>query len=168
MKQVLTGLFLFSLLGGCASDVPLVILEPLAANPSLADVQSDPKASMMNRRVRWGGTIVSTKSVGNKSEVEILAKAIDTDGRPELGDASLGRFLVSSDGFLDPATYSAGREVTVYGVLENVLMRNIGEHPYTYPFVQAIQLYLWPDQREYGDGTWFPQVNFGVGFGFGL
>ncbi|MGH8651549.1 MAG: Slp family lipoprotein [Gammaproteobacteria bacterium] len=40
---------------------------------------------------------------------------------------SLGRFLVSSDGFLDPATYSAGREVTVYGILENVLMRNIGE-----------------------------------------
>ena len=120
----------------------------------------------MNRRVRWGGTIVSTKSVGNKSEVEILAKAIDTDGRPEPGDVSLGRCLVSSDGFLDPATYSAGREVTVYGVLENVLMRNIGEHPYAYP--QAIQFYLWPEQRAYEDGTWFPQFHFGVGFGGGL
>ena len=167
MKQILAGLFLFPLLGGCASDVPLVIREPLAGNPNLADVQSNPKASM-NRRVRWGGTIVSTKSVGNKSEVEILAKAIDTDGRPEPGDASLGRFLVSNDGFLDPATYGAGREVTVYGVLENVLMRKIGEHPYAYPFVQATQLYLWPEQRDYGNGTWYPQVNFGVGFGFGL
>jgi len=167
MKQVLAGLFLFSLLVGCASDVPLVIREPLADNPSLADVQSNPKA-FVNRRVRWGGTIVSTKSVGNKTEVEILAKATDTDGHPEPGDAALGRFLVSSDGFLDPATYSAGREVTVYGVLENVLMRNIGEHPYAYPFVQAIQLYLWPEQRYDGDDTWYPDIHFGLGFGFGL
>ncbi len=167
MKRILAGLFLFSLLGGCASDVPLVIREPLADNPSLAGVQSNSKASV-NRRVRWGGTIVSTKTVGNKSEVEILAKAIDTDGRPEPGDVSLGRFLVSSEGFLDPATYSAGREVTVYGVLENVLMRNIGEHPYVYPFVRAIQLYLWPEQGDYGDGAWYPQFHFGVGVGVGL
>ena len=167
MKQVLAGLFLFSLLSGCASDVPLVIREPLADNPSLADVQSNPKA-FVNRRVRWGGTIVSTKNVGNKSEVEILAKAIDTDGRAEPGDASLGRFLVSSEGFLDPATYSVGREVTVYGVLENVLVRKIGEHPYAYPFVQAMQVYLWPEQREYADGVWYPQIHFGVGFGGGF
>ncbi len=167
MKQVLAGLFLLSLLGGCTSDVPLVIREPLADNPSLAEVQSNPKA-FVDRRVRWGGTIVSSKSVGNKTEVEILAKAINTDGGPEPGDASLGRFLVSSDGFLDPATYSAGREVTVYGVLENVLMRNIGEHPYAYPFVRTIQLYLWPEQRDYGDGAWYPQFHFGVGVGVGL
>ncbi len=51
---------------------------------------------------------MSTTSIGSKTEVEILAKAIDTDGRAERGDASLGRFLVSSDGFLDPATYGAG------------------------------------------------------------
>ena len=167
MKQILAGLFLFSLVYGCASDVPLEIREPLADNPRLAEVQSNPKA-FLNRRVRWGGTIVSTKSVGNKTEVEILAKAIDTDGRPEPGDVSLGRFLVSSDGFLDPATYSAGREVTVYGVLEDVLMRNIGEHPYAYPFVRATQLYLWPEQRDYGDGIWYPQFHFGVGVGVGL
>ncbi|MGH8520446.1 MAG: Slp family lipoprotein [Gammaproteobacteria bacterium] len=167
MNQIVISFSLLSLLVGCASDVPLVIREPLADNPSIAEVQSNPKA-FVNRRVRWGGTIVSTKSVGNKTEVEILAKAIDTDGHPEPGDASLGRFLVSSDGYLDPATYSAGREVTVYGVSENVLMRSIGEHPYMYPFVQAVQLYLWPEQRDYGDGTWYPQFNFGVGVGVGL
>jgi outer membrane lipoprotein len=167
MKQILAGLFLLSLLSGCTSGVPLVIREPLADNPSFTEVQGNPKA-FVNRRVRWGGTIVSTKTVGNKSEVEILAKAIDTGGRPEPGDVSLGRFLVSSEGFLDPATYSAGREVTVYGVFENVLMRNIGEHPYVYPFVRAIQPYLWPEQGDYGDGAWYPQFHFGVGVGVGL
>ncbi len=164
MKQVLGGLLLLFLLGGCASDVPLVIREPLADNPSLADVQHNPKA-FVKRRVRWGGRIVHTKSVGNKTEVEILAIALGTDGRPEPGDVSLGRFIANSDAFLDRAIYSADREVTVYGVLENVLIRNIGEHPYTYPLVKAIQIYLWP---EAGDAAWYPQFYFGFGVGGGL
>ncbi|MGH8604914.1 MAG: Slp family lipoprotein [Gammaproteobacteria bacterium] len=67
-----------------------------------------------------------------------------------------------------PDESSPGREVTVCGVLENVLMRTIGEHPYTYPFVRAIQFYLWPEQREYEDDTWYPQIHFGVGFSGGL
>ncbi len=164
MKQVLGSLLLLSLLGGCASDVPLVIREPLADNPSLADVQRNPE-TFAKRRVRWGGRIVSTKSVGNKTEVEILAIALGTDGRPEPGDVSLGRFIANSGAFFDRAIYSANREVTVYGVLENVLIRNIGEHPYTYPLVQAIQIYLWPEQR---DSASYPQFYFGFGVGGGF
>lgn len=93
---------LLSSLGGCASDVPLVIREPPADNPALHDVQRNPTA-FVNRRVTWGGIIVSTRSIENRSEVEIRAKALRADGRPELGDVSLGRFLASNDGFLDPA-----------------------------------------------------------------
>lgn len=159
-------LFLF-LLGGCASDVPLMIREPLPDNPSLAEVQKNPKA-FVNRSVRWGGVIVSTKSVADHTDIEVVAKALADDGRPEAGDLSLGRFLVESDQFLDPALYGADREVTVYGVLKEALVRSIGEYPYTYPVVQATQLYLWPQQGGYGDGGWFPRFHFGVGVGVGL
>lgn len=167
MKGVLAALLLLSSLGGCASDVPLVIREPPTDNPTLADVQRNPTA-FLNRRVTWGGIIVSTRSVENRTEVEIRAKALGTDGRPEPGDASLGRFLVSSDGFLDPAVYSAGRQVTVYGVSQNVLVRNIGTHPYPYPLVKADQLYLWTEQPEYGYDDWYPPFHFGLGFGVGI
>jgi outer membrane lipoprotein len=167
MKDVLTAFLLLSSLGGCASDVPLVIREPPADNLTLADVQANPPA-FVNQRVRWGGIIVSTRSVENRTEVEIRAKPLGTDGRPEPGDVSLGRFLVSNHGFLDPAVYSAGREVTVYGVLQNVLVRNIGTHPYLYPTVKADQLYLWTEQNEYGYDDWYPPFHFGIGFGVGL
>lgn len=167
MQHLLTSLLVLSLLGGCASDVPLVIREPLPDNPTLANVQNDPKA-FVDRRVRWGGTIVSVKSVANQTELEILAKVVAADGRPEPGDVSLGRFLVGSDGFLDPAIYSANREVTVYGVLDDVLVRNIGEHAYKYPRVKAIQVYLWPEQSGYGDGASYPEFHIGVGIGVGL
>jgi len=43
----------------------------------------------------------------------------------------------------------------------------VREHPYTYPFVQAIQFYSWPEQRDYGDGAWYDQFPFGVGVGVG-
>ncbi|MGH8608691.1 MAG: Slp family lipoprotein [Gammaproteobacteria bacterium] len=167
MKGVLAAFLLLSSLGGCASDVPLLIREPPADNPTLADVQTNPTA-FLNRRVRWGGKIVSTRIVENRTEVEILAKALRTDGRPEIGDESVGRFLVSSDDFLDPAVYTAGREVTVYGVLQNMLVRNIGTHPYLYPLVKATQLYLWTEQSDYGYDDWDSPFHFGIGFGVGL
>jgi len=163
VARVLAAFLLLSSIAGCAS-VPLLIREPPADNPTLADVQTNPPA-FMNRRVRWGGIIVSTRSVENGTEVEILAKALGNDGRPEPGDVSLGRFLVNSDGFLDPAVYSAGREVTVYGGLQNALVRNIGTRPYLYPLVKAVQLYLWTEQ-SYDD--WYSPFHFGFGVGVGI
>ncbi len=167
MKHVLPVFFLLFSLGGCASEVPLVIREPPPDNPGVSDVQMRP-AAFVNRPVRWGGTIVSARSMENGTEVEILAKVIRSDGRPEPGDVTLGRFLVKSGAFLDPAVYSADREVTVYGVLQNITVRNIGAHPYSYPVVQATQLHLWTDPREVGDDDWWPQLHFGIGFGFGV
>ena len=142
-----------------------MIREPPTDNPTLADVQTNPTA-FLNGRVRWGGVIVSTRSVENGSEVEVLAKALGTDSRPEPGDASLGRLLVISDGFLDPAVYSAGREVTVYGVLQNVVVRNIGTRPYAYSLVKAPQLYVWTEQS--GDRYDDSPFHFGFGFGVGI
>jgi outer membrane lipoprotein len=144
-----------------------VIREPPADNPTLANVQANPTA-FVNQRVRWGGIIVSTRSVENRTEVEIRAKPLGNDGRPEPGDVSLGRFLVSNNEFLDPAVYNAGREVTVYVVSQNVLVRNIGTHPYLYPTVKADQLYLWAEPSEYGYDDWYPPFHFGLGFGVGL
>jgi outer membrane lipoprotein len=167
MKTVLAVFLLLSSLGGCASDVPLAIREPPADNPTLADVQTNPTA-FVNRRVRWGGVIRSMRSAENRTEVDILAKALRTDGRPEPGVVWLGGFLASSDGFLDPTVYSAGREVTVYGVLHNVVVRNIGTQPYPYPLVKADQLYLWTEESEYGPDGGYPPFHFGIGFGIGL
>jgi outer membrane lipoprotein len=167
MKGVLAAFLLLSSLGGCASDVPLVIREPPADNPTLADAQTNSTA-FVNRRVRWGGIIRSMRSVENRTEVDILAKALRSDGRPEAGVVWLGEFLASSDGFLDPAVYSAGREVTVYGVLQNVVVRNIGTQPCPYPVVKADQLYLWTEGSEYGSDGGYPPFHFGIGFGIGL
>ena len=73
---------------------------------------------------------------------------------------ALGRFFARVAGFLDPAVYAADREVTVYGIVEEVVKRNIGEKPYSYPTVRSERLYLWPVRLAvpygyYPDPYWY-------------
>jgi outer membrane lipoprotein len=151
MKHIPVILLFLLFVGGCASNVPIEIREPLPYGPSVAAVQEDIKP-YVGKYVRWGGVIVSVDNRPNDTWVEIVAKELGNYGRPVDSDVSLGRFLVRVDGFLDPAVYRADREITVYGVMENQLTRKIGERIYTYPLIKAEKekLYLWPGFRSYG------------------
>lgn len=148
MKLVPLILSSLLLLGGCASSVPIEIREPVSDSPSVAQAREDPKA-YVGKHVRWGGKIVSVENKEQDTWVEVVAKDLGDEGRPAYGDNSFGRFLVRTEGFLDPAIYRADREVTVFGVLENQWTKKIGELDYTYPLVNAERLYLWqdPDRR---------------------
>jgi outer membrane lipoprotein len=80
------------------------------------------------------------------TEVELLTKPLDEQDRPRHGDASPGRVLVSTPHFLDPAVYAEGRRITVIGTVTGQEERKIGELPYRYPVVTAVDLRLWPKE----------------------
>ena len=130
------------LLGGCASVVPETIRTAAPGNVQLAEVRAQP-ARYTNAEIRWGGNIVSTRNERDHTVLEIVARDLDSDGRPLAEDKSLGRFLVKARGFLDPAVYKSEREVTVRGRIEAVVEQAIGEYRYTYPVIQADDVYLW-------------------------
>ena len=138
------------LLSGCQSRVPLEIREPLPGSPSVSAVQHDIKP-YAGISVRWGGVIVSVENRPNETWIEIVSKKLDHNGQPVNSDVSLGRFLARIEGFLDPAIYKAEREVTVYGVVESLVTRKIGESSYVYPVVKAKRVYLWPEYHPYAD-----------------
>jgi outer membrane lipoprotein len=135
-------------LAGCQSRVPFEIRESPPGSPSVAMVQQDIK-SYLGKRVRWGGVIVSVENRPNDTWLEIVSKELDDKGRPVESDVSLGRFFARTEGFLDPAVYKTERAVTVYGTVEELASRTIGERPYAYPVVKADKLYLWPEYQEY-------------------
>ncbi len=135
-------------LGGCQSRVPIEIREPVLGSPGVETVQREIKP-YVGQFVRWGGVIVSVENRTNETRMEIVSKVLDDEGRPLKSDVSLGRFFARSEGFLDPAVYRAGREVTVYGAVETLVTRKIGERPYAYPVIRAEKLYLWPEYRYY-------------------
>jgi outer membrane lipoprotein len=139
------------LAGGCASVVPETIRKPPSGDVRVAEARREPE-TFRGSAVRWGGAIVAVRNLRDETMIEIVARGLDSEGRPRDEDRTEGRFLAKVAGFLDPAIYAAGREVTVSGRLEGVLAQPIGDFSYSYPLVRADQVYLWqprPAQAPY-------------------
>lgn len=163
MKLIL-GAVLLGLLSGCATAVPEPIRRPPSDNPLLDAVRKDPER-YIERAVRWGGIVAGVNNRSGDTLITVVERPLDSDGRPEETDASRGRFLIRSAGFLDPAIYANGRELTVAGHIEAPVTLNIGEHPYRYVVVRADVLQLWlqrpPQPIYYYDPFWDPWYPWG-------
>ncbi|MCC6208925.1 MAG: Slp family lipoprotein [Gammaproteobacteria bacterium] len=164
LASAFTALLCATLLAGCASNIPKAIKEEPAGNPMVAEVRSD-TARFVGTHVRWGGTIAVVDNQANETQVEIVARELDRSGQPRMTDRSAGRFIAIIDGFLDPALYAEGREITVSGVIEDEVTRKIGEYDYNFPLVRANDYLLWPqrldpDPRDYPPywyyDPWYP------------
>lgn len=131
---------LMVLLTACAAG-PKPVGGPIEGSPTLRKVLSDPEA-FRGERVRWGGVIVGVQNQPKDTVVEVVARELDEQGKPQSGDEG-GRFLAEVPGFLDPEVYAPGRLFTVTGMLDHPVTRNIGDYPYRYPLVKADKQYLW-------------------------
>lgn len=131
-----------TLLAGCASQIPEQIRNVPASSPSVSEARAGTER-LVGARVRWGGTIASVENRESQTWIEIVARELQEDGRPSQGDHSQGRFLARFQGFLDPAIYSKGRQITVVGSLNGQQTRAIDKYEYTYPVVNVESHYLW-------------------------
>lgn len=107
-----------------------------------------------------GGKIIETRPMEKGTELVVLQLALDRSDRPQDNDQSMGRFLVQSDRFLDPAIYSPGTLITVVGPLKGSEQRYIGQMPYRYPVIGVKEIKKWPPVTET-----YPHVQFGIGVG---
>jgi len=116
------------------------------------------------KQVLWGGVILAITNLKDSTRIEALAYPLDSNNRPQRDSDALGRFIIERPGYLETATYSEGRLITVRGTVSRTQSGRIGESDYAYPVVSAQQLYLWPRSGGY-DGT---SVHFGIGVGIGF
>ncbi|MCO6441082.1 MAG: Slp family lipoprotein [Nitrococcus mobilis] len=157
-------------LSGCGTQP--VIPEAPANNPRLAQVHTRPN-DYRGLAVRWGGTLVEVENRAQETVLLIMGQPLDDDGRPRPDGASQGRFMAKINGFLDPVIYSAGRSVTVVGMLVGAEPRKIGGYTYHYPVVAVEAYHLWPQSRQmaryspcfnrfwYGSPFYYPWYRFG-------
>ncbi|ADJ28412.1 Slp family lipoprotein [Nitrosococcus watsonii] len=137
-KIVLT--IIFFVLGGCASQFPPLVQQPLLGSPSLSAVRED-IAYYQGSYVRWGGTIAGIQNKKEHTIIEIIARPLESDSRPREIHVELGRFLAWVDGFLDPEIYRPGRDMTVYGSIEKLIKK--GEEKPLLPLLQVKKYHLW-------------------------
>jgi outer membrane lipoprotein len=144
------GFLLISLvLSGCAT-VPAVydpIQDADFKGPLLKVVRANPE-TYINTRVRWGGSIARVENRRDETWLEIVEYPLDEKGYPYATHESAGRFMARFRGFLDPAIYAVGRQITTVGTLTATTQGKVGEYPYTYPVVTVEQYRLWQEPRE--------------------
>ena len=111
--RILAGLVVI-VLGGCSSTVPVLIRTAPPTELSPSTVSAAP-ATFVGELVRWGGTVKTVENGKTDTLIQVVARPLERGGRPRSRTASPGRFLARVPGFLDPAVYSEGRELTVAG-----------------------------------------------------
>ncbi len=112
------------------------------------EVQKAPQ-KYINKNVLWGGQIIDMSVKTNGTFIKVVDKDLDRGKRPKEGDVSEGRFIVHYPGFLDPAIYKPGRELSVIGTISGVDVQPVGELLYTYPVLESKQLHLWERRAKY-------------------
>lgn len=142
MRSVFLWFALLMVLAGCATPAPEAIREPPPRDLSYTEVRGNVDAHL-GARVRWGGTIADVENRPDETWLYVVARPLDSSGRPLPDGDSPGRFIARVKGFLDPAVYAAGRLVTVAGTLAGTLTQPVGEYPYKYIVVDAEATKLW-------------------------
>jgi len=151
--------------------LPLLLLCACAPGPAFETSQVDrsltPAVAVVEsryatgRQVLWGGTILVTSNLPERTLIEILAYPLDRREQPRRDAAPLGRFLVEQGGFLDPAIYAAGRQLSVTGTIVRIETGKAGEPEQARPVVSAKELHLWPAD-SFSD---VPGMSFDIGVG---
>jgi outer membrane lipoprotein len=156
MRKFYYLLTIIILLAGCAST-PVFDVTQVDNSLIPKNVAAEPSA-YLGKSVLWGGIILDTKNLSDSTQVEVLAYPLSRDQRPQSNNRPLGRFLINQEGFLDPAIYAQGQNLTVLGSVDNNQQGKVGESSYTYPVINAEQLQLWSAQIE-------NQTRFSFGLG---
>lgn len=105
------------------------------------------------KTVLWGGVIIETEIRPDEVQIVILQTALDMRKRPENLDRSEGRFIAKQSGYLDPAIYDRGREITVVGEVTGKEERPLGGIRYLYPVITMDRKVLW--EKNVGNVIYF-------------
>ena len=124
------------------------------------------------KTVLWGGVIIETTNKKGETVFKVRQTELDIEKRPKNVDRSEGRFIVRYAGFLDPAIYQEGREITAAGVVVGQETLPLGHTQYSYPVVQAREIHLWKKRKPvryyhpwYWDYPFFGGILTGIHIG---
>lgn len=115
--------------------------------------------------LEWGGVIVDTQNLPERTELQVIAYPLGRSGRPNLDEAPMGRFIAVTPGYLETAEYHKGRQVTLSGKVSGIRQGSVGEAEYLFPIIETAEIQLWPLEAGKAGRT---SIHFGIGTGFGV
>jgi outer membrane lipoprotein len=118
--------------------------------------------SLQGKGLLWGGLVIATSNLEDRSEIEVLAYPLDRGQQPDTSRTPLGRFIATTGDYLETVDYAEGRLVTVAGRLSGTREGRIGDTRYLYPVLETAPEHIerWPtDGRIRSE----PRFSFGLG-----
>jgi outer membrane lipoprotein len=95
-----------------------------------------------------GGHIIEVRNEARQTIMVVLQTPLGSGQEPLSPDRSEGRFLLQSEGFLDPEIYAKGRTITVAGRVLGQTRESIDHEPYDYLTLEAREIYLWERMED--------------------
>jgi len=100
--------------------------------------------SFTGQSVIFGGEVLSSRRLKDRTQIEILQLPLDSSTRPGYDlTRSQGRFIAIRREFLDPATLPPGTRITVTGEVTGSLTLPLDETDYTYPVIAITHVRVW-------------------------
>jgi outer membrane lipoprotein len=142
MKALVLSTLSLLLLAGCVHVFSDQANSLVDQSISFKQIKQDPKA-FLDRYVKFGGIIASTKNTKEGSQVEVVQFSLGSDDTPYEQHASGGRFLAITPLFLDNMVFRTGRPVAVIGQVKGEKVLPLGEISYTYPVIAITEIHVW-------------------------
>ena len=158
-KQWLAMIAILSLIG-CTSVISENAMKSVDNTVTYENVMANPDGHK-GKVLLLGGTVLETIPMTEKTVIMVLQHPLTGSDKPDIAAPSRGRCLVEAEGFIDPAVYGPGRQVTLVGVVTGKETRKLGQLDYTYPVIKGTEIYLWPLQETSSE----PRFHFGLGVG---
>ena len=152
------------LFAGCARGISGDSLRQVDEEVAFSRLHEAPQ-QFVGKTVLLGGRIIELENYGHQTEFTVLQHDLGLGKRPKPASPGTGRFLVTTNHFLDPEIYSPGRWVTVLGLVTGEEIRPVQERFIAYPVLAAMEIHLWSVRETAQPRT---GLYFGLGFGFGL
>lgn len=130
------------------SVIPKEIKEG-AQGPLPFEVLAKNSNPYIGKLVILGGYVLEVRNLAEKTELVVLQAPLSFQDEPRSKDASRGRFIISHAAFLDPEIYKKNRKITVAGKITGSRVERIENHDFTYPTMDAVQIYLWSQFEKY-------------------
>lgn len=116
--------------------------------------------ALRNRPVLFGGSIIDTRNLPDRTELVVLAYPLNNWDRPNTSATPLGRFIAVHSGYLESVDYAPGRLISVRGYLDGAREEPLAQSNYVYPVMRVEELHLWPAQTP---APSYPRFQIGVG-----
>ena len=132
---------------GCQARISKEIRVQVDNTVTFEQVFSHPE-QYKGRFVLWGGEILKIRNAQEGTLLEVLERPLGRNDRPYGREMPRGRFMILHEGFLDPAIYSPGREITVVGEVIGKRSKAMDEIEYIYPVIKDREIVLWEQTRR--------------------